>query len=769
MSGIEIIHHGVRTVTNGDVRLNQTPEQWDPIPTFIRREVNRKNNSIEAYLQYPDLEYMIRTELSGSSLIISVHINKPIPEKYVNKAGFNLEFLPAAYFGKSYIMDNKTGIFPLYASGQTKINTSGETEPLPLAVGTQITFAPEDSERRIKITSENMMGLYDGRNKAQNGWYVLRSLIPANKTGKVIEWKLEASAIPGWIRQPVISLSQVGYHPDQEKKAVVELDKNDTLLSSADLYQVSESGEQKLITKLPVKAWGYYQRYKYGIIDFSGINREGIYRIQYCKSKSGIIRISRDIYRDAWYSTLDVYMPVQMDHMMVNEAYRVWHGASHLDDALQAPPNHKHFDLYTQGPSTDSPYQPGEHIPGLNTGGWYDAGDYDIRTQTQYATVLSLVHTWEDFRPERDVTYVNQQTRYVDLHHPDGKPDMLQQIEHGTLALIAQYNAVGHAISGIIVPFLSQYTHLGDGLTMTDNLIYKPDLDSLQTDGDFSGTFDDRWAFTTKSTSLDYGSIAALAAAARALKGFNDTLASECLQTAIRVWDEEQMHEPELFHHGNTTGGPLVVEEVKAALELLKSTGDKKYSKSIEERWPEIEKRFNYMVGFIMMSLPYMDESFHRKVETKVKEYVNRMESIKNSNPFGVLITERGWAGNGTVINRAVNNYLIYKNFPDLIEKESVYRGLHYIFGCHPDSDISFVSGVGFHSKKVAYGMNRADYSFIAGGVVPGILILKPDFPENKENWPFLWGENEYVVGLAATYIYLVHAANELLNELLNE
>jgi hypothetical protein len=74
------------------------------------------------------------------------------------------------------------------------------------------------------------------------------------------------------------------------------------------------------------------------------------------------------------------------------------------------------------------------------------------------------------------------------------------------------------------------------------------------------------------------------------------------------------------------------------------------------------------------------------------------------------------------------------------------------------------VSGVGTRSKKVAYGNNRADYSFIAGGVVPGVLILEPDFPENKEDWPFLWGENEYVINVSASYIFAVNAANELLN-----
>src|SRR5690606_13338914 len=105
-----------------------------------------------------------------------------------------------------------------------------------------------------------------------------------------------------------------------------------------------------------------------------------------------------------------------MDHVMVNEAYRVWHGASHLDDAVQAPINHEHFDLYAQGPTTDTQFKPGEHIPGLNIGGWYDAGDYDIRTQTQYRAVNNLVDIWETFRPQRDNTLVDYAAKYVDIH-----------------------------------------------------------------------------------------------------------------------------------------------------------------------------------------------------------------------------------------------------------------------------------------------------------------------------------------------------------------
>ena len=37
ISAVEIIHHGIRTATNGDVRMNPTPGQWDKLPKFVER------------------------------------------------------------------------------------------------------------------------------------------------------------------------------------------------------------------------------------------------------------------------------------------------------------------------------------------------------------------------------------------------------------------------------------------------------------------------------------------------------------------------------------------------------------------------------------------------------------------------------------------------------------------------------------------------------------------------------------------------------------
>ena len=128
--------------------------------------------------------------------------------------------------------------------------------------------------------------LFDGRNLAQNGWFIVRSLLPANKTGKVLTWYLEPNAIPNWIRKPNIGFSQVGYIPDQEKVAVIELDKNDTPLKTASLFQVTQEGKSVEKFKGEVKVWGKYLRYNYAKFDFSSVKEPGVYYIQYGDRKN---------------------------------------------------------------------------------------------------------------------------------------------------------------------------------------------------------------------------------------------------------------------------------------------------------------------------------------------------------------------------------------------------------------------------------------------------------------------------------------------------
>ena len=73
-SGIEIIHHGVRTVQGGAVRLNNTPEQWDLVPTMTYRKVDRDNQRIEVGRGGLPIR-TLNTKPSTLNLIIFAEVN----------------------------------------------------------------------------------------------------------------------------------------------------------------------------------------------------------------------------------------------------------------------------------------------------------------------------------------------------------------------------------------------------------------------------------------------------------------------------------------------------------------------------------------------------------------------------------------------------------------------------------------------------------------------------------------------------------------------
>ncbi len=444
-SGIEIIHHGVRTVQGGAVRLNKTPEQWDLVPKTTSRTVSREKGQIEVALRYDDYDFDSRIVVTGQGdgVEIAVWLDKPVPEALAGEAGLNLELLPSQYWNKTFVMDGRLDRLPRYAASQTVTRPNQEkprqfkgfktyddrgtgrfVDPMPLASGHDLIVAPESPERMIRVTSEDTeISLYDGRMVAQNGWYVLQSVLPAGRTGKVVSWRIEPHAIAGWVREPNIGFSQVGYLPEQPKVAVIELDKRDKVEAEASIGRIRPDGTTETAFSGPVTVWGDYFKYRYAKFDFSAVSEPGIYFIEYGDTRTGNFLIDPSVYDKITDATTDVWIPIHMNHVAVNEGYRVWHGEPFKEGYLQAPPS-DHFDLHSQGPTTDTRYKPLQLIPGLNVGGYFDAGDFDIETGSNINVVQNLVRIWELFRPERDETFVDEEQRYVDLHRPDSVPDI---------------------------------------------------------------------------------------------------------------------------------------------------------------------------------------------------------------------------------------------------------------------------------------------------------------------------------------------------------
>ena len=97
-SGIDVIHHGVLTITNGGVRLSDTPEQWDLVPEMESRHVDRTTGTVSVKLHYKEYDFNseIKVAPKDQGFTISVFLDKPVPAVLVGKAGFNLEFLPTS-------------------------------------------------------------------------------------------------------------------------------------------------------------------------------------------------------------------------------------------------------------------------------------------------------------------------------------------------------------------------------------------------------------------------------------------------------------------------------------------------------------------------------------------------------------------------------------------------------------------------------------------------------------------------------------------------
>lgn len=786
--GVCIIMNGHRVATNGDIRLEATPGQWQPVPRQLDRKLG--TNTITATLCYPDssrhltgfnpmiypdlqLKYNVRVEAKGKDIEVTVDLDRPVPQEFIGKVGFNLEFFPGSLFGKPWIMDNQSGIYPRQPNGPVDITASNSAHPgnfytgkgskadaqrligegyspivaddiiaHPYAVGTCFTSRPDDPYNKVTIRSlAGELKLYDGRMNHNNGWFVLRSEIKPGATKGAVHWIITPNTVADWMYQPVIQTSQVGYHPQQAKVAVIETDVRDQRQAQAVLYRI-DADQRRQVRTLTPSIWGKFLRYNYLKADFSDVTEPGLYQVEYAGSTSPIFRIAQDVYdRGVWQPVLEYFLPVQMCHMRVNEKYRVWHDRCHMDDARMASPG-DHFDGYDQKPGL-LPYKEGANVPGVNIGGWHDAGDFDLRVESQAGEAYILTLAYEAFHPELDVTSIDQINRVTEIHQPDGKNDLLQQVENGALTVVNSYLALGRLYRGIICRDLRQYVHLGDAAAMTDGE---------------RGNRDDRWIFTEDNPGRELSTAAQLAASSRVLKGFNDTLSAHCLDIAQKIY-------------AVTNAEKALSSKLQAAAELFLTTGEDQYKDFLLDNQETITKRIQGTGWYMTRVEKQFAQLKDRKAKAFCKEFRKALEGYKqkldeqvSETPYGIPYRPYIWGAGWDIQRFGFQHYFLTTAYPDLFDKAPVLNALNFILGCHPGiNQAAFASGVGAQSATVGYGLNRADWSYIPGGVISGTALIRPDFPELL-TFPFLWQQTEYVLGGGSShYMFLVLAAQQLL------
>jgi hypothetical protein len=163
--------------------------------------------------------------------------------------------------------------------------------------------------------------------------------------------------------------------------------------------------------------------------------------------------------------------------------------------------------------------------------------------------------------------------------------------------------------------------------------------------------------------------------------------------------------------------------------------------------------------------LPYLDASAKDQLREAVKTYMADLDKRLDATPFGVPPSLGTWGGSGAVVDMAIRMYFLHRAFPDLVGPEYTLRAVNYILGTHPVSSTSYVAGVGTVSKTQTYSNNRADNAYIPGAVIPGYIIIKPDFPECIDDFGFLWFEDEAVVAGSASWVVAGNAADAIIKE----
>ena len=783
--GVCVIMNGMRIATNGDIRLEATPGQWQPVPKQLSRKT--EGNRIVTTLCYPDssrhmtgfnpmvypdwnVNYTVNVEPQGKGILVTVDLDKPVPDFLLGKVGFNLEFYPGYLFGKPWVMDQQSGIYPQqpnapllrvatnrghdgdYFAGKglkadlAQLDGEGYS-PLraddiiaePYAVGSKFTSRPDDKHQ--KLTVESMTGqlkLYDGRMNHNNGWFVLRSEIAKGATKGAVRWLITPEVDSQWRYQPVIQTSQIGYQTQQQKHIVIETDKRDNSIEPLQVVRIDADGETVVRTIEP-KVWGDFLRYRYLTADLSDITEAGLYQVRYASAQSSVFRIADNVYeRGVWQPVIEYFLPVQMCHMRVSEKYRIWHDACHMDDALMAKVGN-HIDGYVQQPGL-SKYAEGAKVPGVNVGGWHDAGDFDLRVESQAGEAYILALAYEQFHPDIDVTAIDQQRHRVEIHEPDGKNDILQQVENGALTVVRSYQALGRLYRGIICNSLRQYAMLGDAAAMTDGV---------------AGNSDDRWIFTENNPMRALSTAAQLAGAARVLRGFNDALSQECIDIAQKLYQDTEAN------------GFMAGAKLQVAVELYLATNNQAYLDFIFSQQQLITNsiaRTGWFTARIAKLLETKKDKQSRQFVAAFRaalvNYKTQLDKQSAETPYGVPYRPSIWGAGWDIQRFGFEYYFLTSAYPDIFQKETVYHALDFVLGCHPGSNTaSFASGVGARSATVAYGLNRADWSYIPGGVVSGTALIRPDFPELLE-FPFLWQQTEYVLGGGSShYMFLVLAA----------
>jgi hypothetical protein len=193
------------------------------------------------------------------------------------------------------------------------------------------------------------------------------------------------------------------------------------------------------------------------------------------------------------------------------------------------------------------------------------------------------------------------------------------------LSVVGGYESMGRLYRGIIEPTLRQYVFLGDGAGITDNVVFdaKKTPEATAPAVGLPGSPDDRWVFTEENPRRELLTAASLAAASRALKGYNDDLSRRSLKAAIELYDRARPQNE--------------LARVGAATELFLTTRDGKYRQLLLDQKDAIATSIDRVGWMVGRTLPLVrDDAYSKTIRDAVAAYRTKVDALAKETPYGV-------------------------------------------------------------------------------------------------------------------------------------
>ncbi len=493
-------------------------------------------------------------------------------------------------------------------------------------------------------------------------------------------------------------VSQIGYHPDAPKIAILEDVPEGTSIKVA-LHDPNWSDRLGLFKGkdlYKIKTFESFRpQHQAGpgnrnlIVDFSEFKEPGQYelRVEGTEVKSEPIKITQYLYWDLVKPVMKTFYFQRSGQEVEDYISNFYHPASHVDDAL-LPGTEQYRDA---------------------AGGWYTDGGYDKHViATSFATArMQSLYEW-----------VPKAFQYFKLDYPYQEqwvglvPDYLHEVKAGLNWLRAMQREDG----GVYQKVYSQGA--------VDRIM--PNKDT-------------RPRYLGEVTTQDTAATAAtLAMTSRSFRVKDMGYMIKALRTAEDSWNflaKRPITESDLPYR------------LWAASELYIATGKDKYHQFFLTHYKNTPLALSpYGNPGILALLDYTlyapnpDEDARRSIRQKITQFADRLTTRIQKDPYGAGFTQYTWNSNGQLTEQAALLLSAFQLTNEAKYRDAATKTVYYLFGLNPLAK-TYVTGVGSNPVTSPHHQMMV----VSGKILPGYLVSGPNQFSTEPDVPQGAGPRSYV------------------------